>query len=59
VFTSPARVDGVFVVDGVLGDWLANKYGRMAEHPLRIEIEDSRIVRLSCPRQEIVDDFRA
>jgi len=59
VFTSPARVDGVFVVDGVLGDWLANKYGRMTEHPLRIEIEDSRIVGLSCPRQEIIEDFRA
>lgn len=59
VFTSPARVDGVFVVDGVLGDWLANKYGRMADHPLRIEIEDSRIVGLACDRQDIVDDFRA
>jgi leucyl aminopeptidase (aminopeptidase T) len=52
-------VDGVFVVDGVLGDWLANKYGRMSDHPLRIEIEDSRIVSLSCPREEIVEDFRA
>jgi leucyl aminopeptidase (aminopeptidase T) len=52
-------VDGVFVVDGVLGDWLANKYGRMEDNPLRIEIEDSRIVSLSCARQDIVDDFRA
>jgi len=59
VFTSPARVDGVFVVDGVLGDWLANKYGRMTENPLRIEIEDSRIVGLHCPLPEIVEDFRA
>jgi leucyl aminopeptidase (aminopeptidase T) len=59
VFTSPRRLDGVFVVDGVLGDWLANKYGPMIDHPLRIEIEDSRIVSLSCSRQEIVDDFRA
>jgi hypothetical protein len=37
VFTSPLRVDGVFVVDGVLGDWLANKYGRMEDNPLRME----------------------
>jgi leucyl aminopeptidase (aminopeptidase T) len=59
VFTSPLRVDGVFVVDGVLGDWLANKYGRMEDNPLRIEIENSRIVSLSCARQDIVDDFRA
>jgi aminopeptidase len=59
VFTSPARVDGTFVVDGVLGDWLANKYGRMADHPLTIEIEDSRIVSLSCDREDVVADFRA
>ena len=47
------------MVDGVLGDWLANKYGRMEDHPLRLEIEDSRIVDLSCARQDIVDDFKA
>jgi leucyl aminopeptidase (aminopeptidase T) len=59
VFTCPARIDGVFVCDGVLGDWLAPKYGDMRAHPMRVWLEDSRIVDLSCDRQEIVDDFRA
>ncbi len=58
VFTSPARVDGVFVCDGVLGDWLAPKYGDMRAYPLAVTIADSRIVDIRCPRREITDDFR-
>jgi leucyl aminopeptidase (aminopeptidase T) len=59
VLTSPARLDGEYVVDGVLGDWLAPKYGDMAAHPLRVQIENSRIAGVSCDRREIVDDFLA
>lgn len=59
VLTSPARVDGVYVVDGVLGDWLAPKYGDMEGYPLRVEIEDSRIRSVHCDRQDISDDFLA
>jgi len=59
VLTSPARVDGVYVVDGVLGDWLAPKYGDMQDFPLQVEIEDSRIRKVSCDRREIVEDFLA
>jgi leucyl aminopeptidase (aminopeptidase T) len=58
VFTSPARVDGVFVCDGVLGDWLAPKWGDMRGHPLRVTIENSRIVHLACDRVEIAAEFR-
>ncbi|MHC4958117.1 MAG: aminopeptidase [Planctomycetota bacterium] len=57
-FTSPARVDGVFVVDGVLGDWLAGKYGDMRATPLTIGIEDSRITSLACDNAEALEDFR-
>ena len=52
-------MDGVFVVDGVLGDWLAPKYGDMAETPLTIEIENSRIVRTACDNDLALADFRA
>jgi leucyl aminopeptidase (aminopeptidase T) len=57
-FTSPARVDGMFVVDGVLGDWLAPKYGDMRETPLVIEIAESRIVRVTCDNDRALEDFR-
>jgi len=59
VFTSPERVDGVYVVDGVLGDWLAPKYGDMQDHPLSVHIVDSRIAGVTCSRPEILDDFNA
>lgn len=58
IFTSPARVDGVFVVDGVVGDYLCSKYGDLRETPLTIEIEDSRITDLHCENAELLDEFR-
>jgi leucyl aminopeptidase (aminopeptidase T) len=57
-FTSPARVDGVYVADGSLGTWLAPKHGDMRKHPLRITIVDSRIVDLECRNAEALKDFR-
>jgi len=57
-FTCPARVDGVYVVDGVLGDWLAPKYGDMRETPMTITIENSRIVGIQCDHEGALDDFK-
>ena len=57
VLTSPARVDGVFVVDGVLGDWMSQRYGDIQKTPLTIDIENSRIVGCRCSRPEILRDF--
>ena len=57
-FTCPARVDGTYVVDGVLGDWLAAEYGDMRATPLRITIENSRIVGTSCENEQAREDFR-
>lgn len=59
VLTAPARVDGVYVVDGVLGDWLAPKYGDLSRTPMAVHIENSRITQVECARQDMVDDFLA
>ena len=59
VLTAPSRLDGVYVADGVLGDWLAPKYGDMRGHPLTVTIENSRLVDARCDRPEIVRDFLA
>jgi leucyl aminopeptidase (aminopeptidase T) len=59
VFTAPARVDGVYVVDGVLGDWLCARYGDLAETPVTVTIEDSRLVEIRCDRRDVVADLRA
>ncbi len=57
IFTSPRRVDGVFVVDGVVGDYLCAKYGDLKQTPLKIEIENSRIVNLVCENKELLKEF--
>lgn len=57
VFTSPARLDGTFVVDGVVGDYLCAKYGDLAGNPLTIEISGSRIVSVRCDNRELETEF--
>ena len=44
VFTTPGNVNGILVIDGVVGDWLCDRYGLLSETPLTIEIKDSRLV---------------
>ena len=57
IFTSPARVDGLFVTDGVVGDYLCAKYGVLEKTPLYIEIENSRIKSLRCANKELEEEF--
>lgn len=59
VLTAPARVDGIYVADGVVGDYLCARYGDLKENPLTVEIENSRIVDIRCTRRDLVEDFRA
>jgi leucyl aminopeptidase (aminopeptidase T) len=59
VLTAPARVDGVYVADGVLGDYLCARYGDLKNNPLTVTIENSRIVDVQCKRQDLVEDFLA
>src|SRR5438067_3201847 len=48
IFTSPANTNGVFVVDGVVGDYLCQKYGDLQDTPLTIEVKGNRIRDLRC-----------
>jgi leucyl aminopeptidase (aminopeptidase T) len=59
VLTAPARVDGVYVADGVVGDYLCARYGDLQANPLTVTIENSRIVDVACKRADLVADFRA
>lgn len=58
IFTAPANVNGRFVTDGVVGDYLCRKYGDLRETPLTIDIRDGRIAGLACANQELLDEFR-
>src|SRR5579863_6230295 len=57
VFTTPAEVNGTFVIDGVVGDWLCEKYGRLDRTPLTIRVDRNRLVEATSANQALRDDF--
>jgi len=57
VWTTPGEVNGIFVVDGVVGDYLCAKYGDLRETPLTLRIEANRLVSASCPNKELETEF--
>jgi len=59
VLTSPARVDGVYVSDGVVGDYLCARYGNLERTPLSVTIENSRITEVRSANRDLVNDFTA
>ena len=58
IFTAPLNTNGTYVVDGVVGDYLCERYGDLKETPLTIEVENNRIVDLRSENQELREDFR-
>jgi leucyl aminopeptidase (aminopeptidase T) len=58
-FTAPGEVNGVFVVDGVAGDFLCKRYGILRGNPLTIDIEGNRIARVRCANKDLERDFLA
>ena len=59
IFTAPQTVDGRFVVDGVVGDYLGPNYGDIAATPLTIDVVDGRIAALECANRALLEEFRA
>jgi len=57
VFTTPGEVNGTFVIDGVVGDWLCAKYGDLAEHPLTIRVKGNRLTEAHSANRELESDF--
>ena len=58
IFTAPLSTHGTFVVDGVVGDYLCQRYGDLKETPLTIEVENNRIVDLHSENKKLREDFR-
>jgi aminopeptidase len=57
VFTTPGEVNGTFVIDGVVGDWLCAKFGSLRENPLTIHIKGNRLTDVHSTNHELEDDF--
>ena len=58
VFTYPESVEGVAVIDGVLGDYFSKKYGLISNTPLTLKIKSGRIIDSDCDNKELLLDFR-
>lgn len=56
-FTTPGEVNGVFVIDGVVGDYLCAKYGDLRETPLTVEVKENRLVSAESRNRELRDEF--
>lgn len=57
VFTTPGEVNGTFVIDGVVGDWLCAKFGSLRENPLTIQVKGNRLTEAHSPNRELEEDF--
>jgi aminopeptidase len=57
VFTTPGEVNGTFVIDGVVGDWLCAKFGSLRDYPLTIRIKGNRVVEAHSSNQALESDF--
>ena len=57
IFTTPGEVNGTFVIDGVVGDYLCAKYGDLRETPLTIRIEGNRLTDAVSANLELRDEF--
>ena len=57
VFTTPGEVNGTFVIDGVVGDYLCAKFGSLWENPLTIQIKGNRLTEAHSANRELEADF--
>ena len=57
IFTTPGEVNGTFVIDGVVGDYLCAKFGNLRETPLTIQVKGNRVVEAHSANRELESDF--
>src|SRR6266478_3325642 len=57
IFTTPGEVNGTFVIDGVVGDYLCAKFGNLRETPLTIHMKKNRLTEAHSDNRELEDDF--
>ena len=57
VFTTPGEVNGTFVIDGVVGDYLCAKFGDLRHQPLTIRMKANRLTEAFSENKELEQDF--
>ena len=57
IFTTPGEVNGTFVIDGVVGDYLCSKFGSLRNSPLTVQVKGNRLTEAHSENLELEDDF--
>lgn len=57
IFTTPGEVNGTFVIDGVVGDYLCAKFGSLQSSPLTIQMKKNRLTEAHSANRELENDF--
>jgi aminopeptidase len=57
VFTTPGEVNGTFVIDGVVGDYLCEKYGDLRQQPLTVRIKNNRLTEAFSENKALENEF--
>ena len=59
IFTTPGEVNGTYVVDGVVGDYLCEKYPDLQRQPLTIHMKNNRITEVFSENKDLEREFWA
>jgi aminopeptidase len=57
IFTTPGEVNGTFVIDGVVGDYLCGKFGDLPANPLTVHMKGNRLTEAHSSNRELEEDF--
>jgi aminopeptidase len=57
IFTAPGEVNGTFVIDGVVGDYLCAKFGDLHHTPLTVRVKGNRVTEARSENRELEKDF--
>jgi len=57
IFTTPGEVNGTFVIDGVVGDYLCAKFGNLRDTPLTVHMKKNRLTEAHSENRELENDF--
>ena len=57
IFTTPGEVNGTFVIDGVVGDYLCAKFGSLKDNPLTVRMKGNRLTEAHSENRELENDF--
>ena len=57
IFTSPGEVNGTFVIDGVVGDYLCDHFGLLTDNPLTVVVKGNRLTEAHSDNKTLEDEF--